>query len=312
MSDALRVGVVGAGAIAQVAHLPALARLRDLRVVGICDNDLSKAHAVASRFQIPTVYEDIEELLPEAQPEVVAICTPNHLHDVHVQAALSAGAHVLCERPLALSAAGVERIRAAVPTHGSFGELAAAAAPGWRGRDAGSRHLAHRPVALAHRLPHAARGQLGAQAAAVSRRGGGGGLRADRVRPGALHLRGRGPPLRGRSRAVLARRHVLQGLGQHSPAPDLPRAARLSGQRHAQWRRRAGGRVHHVVPVGMGALPGHGARGRAPAGSVGPGAAPPHARGGVSVRGPGPRRDLVRALVPFQLAAPGTGIWARW
>ena len=112
-SHALRVGVVGAGAIAQVAHLPALVRLRDVRVVGICDNDLSKAHAVASRFQIPTVYEDIEELLPEAKPEVVAICTPNHLHDVHVQTALSAGAHVLCERPLALSAAGVERIRAA-------------------------------------------------------------------------------------------------------------------------------------------------------------------------------------------------------
>src|SRR3989338_2591990 len=99
MSHALRVGVVGAGAIAQVAHLPALVRLRDVRVVGICDNDLSKAHAVASRFQIHTVYEDIEELLPEAQPEVAAICTPNHLHDVHVQTALSAGAPVLCERP---------------------------------------------------------------------------------------------------------------------------------------------------------------------------------------------------------------------
>lgn len=113
MSEALRVGVVGAGAIAQVAHLPALVRLRDVRVVGICDNDLSKAHAVAARFQIPAVYEDIEELLPEAQPQVVAICTPNHLHEVHAQTALSAGAHVLCERPVALSPTGVERIRAA-------------------------------------------------------------------------------------------------------------------------------------------------------------------------------------------------------
>lgn len=112
MSDPLRVGVVGAGAIAQVAHLPALVRLRDVQVVGICDNDLSKAHAVASRFHIPTVYEDIEELLSEARLEVAAVCTPNHLHEVHVQTALSAGAHVLCERPLASTAAAVERIRA--------------------------------------------------------------------------------------------------------------------------------------------------------------------------------------------------------
>ncbi len=118
MSEALRIGIVGAGAIAQVAHLPALARLRDLQVVGICDNDLAKVHAVAARFQIPTVYQDIEELLPEARPDLVAICTPNHLHEVHVMTALSAGSHVLCERPLAMTAAGVERIRAAAERTG--------------------------------------------------------------------------------------------------------------------------------------------------------------------------------------------------
>jgi predicted dehydrogenase len=118
MSDTLRVGVVGAGAIAQVAHLPALVRMPDVQVVGICDNDLSKAHAVAARFQIPTVYEDIEELLEEAQVQVVAICTPNHLHDVHLQTALSAGAHVLCERPLAMSSVAVDRIRAAAERAG--------------------------------------------------------------------------------------------------------------------------------------------------------------------------------------------------
>ncbi len=113
MSEGPRVAIVGAGAIVQVAHLPALARLRDVRVVGICDNDVSKAHAVASRFQIPAVYDDIEELLHRTRPDAVAICTPNHLHEVHVRSALSGGAHVLCERPLALSVAGVERLRAA-------------------------------------------------------------------------------------------------------------------------------------------------------------------------------------------------------
>jgi predicted dehydrogenase len=113
VSEAARVAIVGAGAIVQVAHLPALARMRDVRVVGICDSDVSRAQAVASRFQIPAVYDDIEELLAETVPDAVAICTPNHLHEVHVRSALSGGAHVLCERPLALSAAGVERLRAA-------------------------------------------------------------------------------------------------------------------------------------------------------------------------------------------------------
>ena len=113
MSDGARVAIVGAGAISQVAHLPALARMRELRVVGICDHDVPKARAVAARFQIPAVYDDIEELLAEAHPDAVAICTPNHLHEVHVGSALAAGAHVLCERPLALTAAGIERLRAA-------------------------------------------------------------------------------------------------------------------------------------------------------------------------------------------------------
>lgn len=113
MTAPLRVGVIGAGAIAQVAHLPVLARLKEVQLVGICDNDLAKAQAVAGRFQVEAVYDDIEDLLADARPAAVAVCTPNHLHEIHVHTAVSAGVHVLCERPLALSAAGVEHIIAA-------------------------------------------------------------------------------------------------------------------------------------------------------------------------------------------------------
>jgi predicted dehydrogenase len=87
--------------------------MSDVLVVGICDNDVAKARAVAARFGIAGVYEDIEDLLADADPEVVAVCTPNHLHEIHVRTALSADKHVLCERPLALSPAGVEAIMAA-------------------------------------------------------------------------------------------------------------------------------------------------------------------------------------------------------
>lgn len=110
MSDPLRIGVIGAGAIAQVAHLVVLSRLEGIRVAGICDTDVAKAQALAGRFRVPDVYDDIEDLLQFTRPHAVVVCTPNHLHEVHVVSALSAGIPVLCERPLALTSAGVERV----------------------------------------------------------------------------------------------------------------------------------------------------------------------------------------------------------
>ena len=118
MNDPIRVGVIGAGAIAQVAHLPVLRRLGSVEVAAICDNDAAKAQALAARFEVKDTYDDIEEVLRYANVDVVVICTPNHLHEIHVTAALAAGVHVLCERPLALNLAGVERVLAASDKYG--------------------------------------------------------------------------------------------------------------------------------------------------------------------------------------------------
>lgn len=109
----MRVGVVGAGAIAQLAHLPVLSRMRGVQVAALCDNDGPKARALADRFGVPDVFTDIEDLLGYDELDAVVVATPNHLHEPHVLSALAAGVHVLCERPLALSAKGVERILAA-------------------------------------------------------------------------------------------------------------------------------------------------------------------------------------------------------
>lgn len=110
MSDPIRIGIIGAGAITQVAHLPVLRKLKGVQVVGICDADLPKARALAERFQVRDAFADIEELLEFEELDAVAICTPNHLHEPHVVAALSAGVHVLVERPLALNYAGAQRL----------------------------------------------------------------------------------------------------------------------------------------------------------------------------------------------------------
>ena len=118
MSDPVRVAVIGAGAIAQVAHIPVLRRLPGVEVAAICDSDLSKAQALAARFEVKETFDDIEEVLKYTRPTAVAICTPNHLHEIHIVSALAAGAHVLCERPLALTLAGVERVLQASEKYG--------------------------------------------------------------------------------------------------------------------------------------------------------------------------------------------------
>src|SRR5213080_3339314 len=118
MTDAIRIGVVGAGAIAQLAHLPVLSKMRGAQLAAIFDNDRPKARALADRFGIPDAFTDIEDLLELDDLDAVVVATPNHLHEPHVLSALAANVHVLCERPLALSSRGVERILAAAQRAG--------------------------------------------------------------------------------------------------------------------------------------------------------------------------------------------------
>jgi predicted dehydrogenase len=118
VSDATRIGIIGAGAIAQLAHLPVLSKMRGAEIVAICDNDRAKARALADRFGVRDAVTDIEDLFELDGLDSVVIATPNHLHEPHTLAALAAGVDVLCERPLALNARGVERILSAANRYG--------------------------------------------------------------------------------------------------------------------------------------------------------------------------------------------------
>ena len=110
MTEPVRIGVVGAGAIAQLTHLPVLSKMRGAKLVAVCDNDRPKARALADRFDIPDAFTDIEDLLQTEELQAIVIATPNHLHEPHVLSAIAAGVDVLVERPLSLTARGVERI----------------------------------------------------------------------------------------------------------------------------------------------------------------------------------------------------------
>jgi predicted dehydrogenase len=117
MKDAVRIAVVGTGAIAQLTHIPVLSKMRGAQLVALCDNDGPKARALADRFDIPDVFTDFEELLDSDVLDAVVIATPNHLHEPHVLSALRKKLHVLVERPLALTVRGLERCLAAATKH---------------------------------------------------------------------------------------------------------------------------------------------------------------------------------------------------
>ena len=104
--------MLGTGAISQIVYLPILAEREDVDLVAVSDVDRHKARTLADRFRVPRV-EDDETLFADRELEAIVICTPNHLHEAQAIAALESGKHVLVERPLALTAEGVERLRRA-------------------------------------------------------------------------------------------------------------------------------------------------------------------------------------------------------
>jgi len=106
-SDPLSVGVVGLGY--GRAHIPAF-QAHGCRVVAVCQRDRAAAKAVADRYGVPQAFERWEDMLVEARPAIVVIATPPHLHRAIAVRAFDVGAHVLCEKPLAMSRAEADRM----------------------------------------------------------------------------------------------------------------------------------------------------------------------------------------------------------
>jgi predicted dehydrogenase len=97
----VRVGVLGAGAWARGAHLPGYRREPRCRVVAIADVEVDRARAAAHEFDIAIAAADPRELLERDDIDLIDVCTPSHTHFELAWAALEAGKHVLCEKPVA-------------------------------------------------------------------------------------------------------------------------------------------------------------------------------------------------------------------
>ncbi|MFI5370045.1 MAG: Gfo/Idh/MocA family protein [Candidatus Eisenbacteria bacterium] len=100
----LRIGLVGVGAAAQISHIPAFKKTEDVELTWLCDRDPEKVQRVAQKFGIPNASGRLDDLLADDTLDAIDICTPNFLHAPMAVAALDAGKHVICERPLARSA----------------------------------------------------------------------------------------------------------------------------------------------------------------------------------------------------------------
>jgi len=98
----IRVGIIGAS-FAREAYLPALRTIDDVELVAIASARLSSAQSAADQFGIPQVYDDWGRMIGEHEFDLICIATPTVFHAPMTLEALKAGAHVLCEKPMAMN-----------------------------------------------------------------------------------------------------------------------------------------------------------------------------------------------------------------
>jgi predicted dehydrogenase len=99
----VRWGVLGTSKFAQTKFIPAMKRCRSGEITAIASRDSAGARATADRLGIAKAYGSYEELLADADVDVIYNPLPNHLHVLWSIRALEAGKHVLCEKPIGLS-----------------------------------------------------------------------------------------------------------------------------------------------------------------------------------------------------------------
>lgn len=105
----LNIGIIGCGRITQARHLPEYAANKDAKIVGLYDFVYERAQELAEKYGCKA-YATMEELLSDAEIDAVSVCTANHTHASVTIAALRAGKHVLCEKPMAISAEECEEM----------------------------------------------------------------------------------------------------------------------------------------------------------------------------------------------------------
>lgn len=103
MVRSVRVGLLGCGRIAEIAHLPAYRTLRKAQLAAVADASIDRARSLAERFRVGAYFSDPMRIMEDKDIEAVDICLPTSLHSKFIMLALESGKHVFCEKPMGLS-----------------------------------------------------------------------------------------------------------------------------------------------------------------------------------------------------------------
>lgn len=118
MAKTWKAGVIACGSIAQAMHLPGYEKCPGVELVGACDPEpkrLAEARKIGTKLK---TYSDYRKMLADQQFDVISVCSPNKFHAQHAIAALEHGAHVVLEKPPAVTMKEIAAIKAAVKKSG--------------------------------------------------------------------------------------------------------------------------------------------------------------------------------------------------
>jgi predicted dehydrogenase len=97
------IGLIGAGAIMRLSHIPTILTSTTTTLVGIYDPDHARVDGLIAQFGVGRRFDTLEAMLDSKEIDAVIIATPNNRHEEAAVAAAKAGKHILCEKPLALT-----------------------------------------------------------------------------------------------------------------------------------------------------------------------------------------------------------------
>ena len=112
------IAVLGTGRIVETAYVPAINEVEDAELVAVLSRDQARGDSFAQQHGIANAYADLDTLLRDPQVDAVIVATPDALHEPQVIASAQAGKHVLCEKPMATTSQGCQRMAEAVRASG--------------------------------------------------------------------------------------------------------------------------------------------------------------------------------------------------
>ena len=99
----IKIGVIGCGSIAEIAHFPSIAKCKEAKLVAVCDIDGEHAEATAKKWGAEQWFTDYKEMFKKIKLDAVIIATPNNLHRNQAIFAAKSGVHILIEKPMAVT-----------------------------------------------------------------------------------------------------------------------------------------------------------------------------------------------------------------